>query len=245
MKSNNRNLLLIAIVVLISFCVLGVCITAAGIAGFRFLNKNTSEPSIPPTALAPTALPDVEPPSPGNPIQFFDDFTNPDPSWFLQDDEISTTQFANGGLRLLLNEPDYLTFTSVDVFAEDIIIEVEAKKIGGPEENSFGVVCRQQGETYYYFEITSDGYYKIASFVGDEYHEIVPWTETNAIHPGNRVNHIRAECVGSNLMLIVNGSTLTRVQDTAIQDGYVGLVVGTFETPGVDILFDNFQAVSP
>lgn len=250
MQFRNQTLIVVGIVILVIICMLAICVTAAGIFGFGYLKKDTAEPAPTLQSLFPEET-EIPVQTEGNletaerTLPFYDDFSNPDPSWFMRDDDISFFEYTQGGLRMFLNKDDYLTFTAVDVFAEDVIVEVDAQKIAGPEDNSYGVVCRQQGDTYYYFEITSDGYYKIARFVDDEYYEILPWTETEAILPGNGLNHIRIECVGTTLAMYVNGISLAEVQDNAIQDGYVGLVVGSFENPGVDLLFDNFYAASP
>jgi hypothetical protein len=249
MTSKNQAPLLIAAVVVVIICVIAVCVIATGLIGFNFLKRADSQAVPTLQSFATVEPPEVVIQDDDSPIDrglpFFDDFSDPDPSWFTQSDEINIIEFARGGLRMFLDKPDYLTFTSVDLFVEDVVIDVDVQKIGGPNDNSFGVVCRQQGETYYYFEVTSDGYYKIARLVEDEYYEIVPWEETQVILPGNGLNHIQAACVGTTLSLKVNDTLLVEAQDNAILDGYIGLMVGTFDTPGVDILFDNFQATSP
>jgi len=66
-----------------------------------------------------------------------------------------------------------------------------------------------------------------------------------AIPKGHVGVHLRADCVGNNLALFVNGQHLVTVQDDAFSDGDVGLLVGTFDTPGADLLFDNFVVYKP
>ena len=258
MEFNNRTIIFI-IIGLILICLGVVCVIATGAAGWGFLQRGESEiiqPEHPivvqPTSPSPQPEPPqlVDPPDPSDewetiPLPFFDDFTNPDPSWYQENDEVSSIEFANGGLYMYLNEPDYLSFTSVNVYASDVIVEVDAQKIGGPDDNSFGLVCRQHQETYYYFEVASDGYFKIGRFLDDVYTELHPWTEIDMIYPGDAVNHLRVRCIGDTLTFFANGIALAEVHDSAIPDGYVGLVIGTFETPGVEILFDNFSAVEP
>jgi hypothetical protein len=205
-------------------------------------------PSAAPTAtqiLAPTSdQPVIEPEPEILSPPFIDDFSEP-ADWYVDRDEISIIEYAYAGLRMYLNKPDYLTFTNVNVFAEDVIIEVDAEKIGGPDDNSFGVVCRQIEDTYYYFEISSDGFYAIGKFINNEFSEILPWGESEAINQGNATNLIHVECVGNTLRFAANGILLAEAQDDSIRDGYLGLVVGTFEIAGVDILFDNFKAFPP
>jgi hypothetical protein len=68
---------------------------------------------------------------------------------------------------------------------------------------------------------------------------------SEAIRQGNDRNHLHAECVGENLSLYVNGILLAVVQDAEFSAGETGLFVGTFETPGSEVHFDNFAVLQP
>ena len=59
------------------------------------------------------------------------------------------------------------------------------------------------------------------------------------------MNEIQAVCKGNHLILIVNDVRLLQVEDHYLDTGDVGLIVGNFSEPGVDILFDNFIVVKP
>jgi hypothetical protein len=43
----------------------------------------------------------------------------------------------------------------------------------------------------------------------------------------------------------VNGVAVMNATDTDLSGGLVGLIAGTFEESGVDILFDNFIVTKP
>lgn len=62
---------------------------------------------------------------------------------------------------------------------------------------------------------------------------------------GKGTNRIRADCSGWSLSLFVNGFQLVNVSDLEYLSGDVGLIAGTEEEPGVDILFDNFVVYAP
>jgi hypothetical protein len=68
---------------------------------------------------------------------------------------------------------------------------------------------------------------------------------SDEINLGLDTNHIRADCVGSELSLYVNGKLLTSVTDTDFANGDVGLIAGTYDTAGTDIHFDNFVVYDP
>jgi hypothetical protein len=132
--------------------------------------------------------------------------------------------------------PDSYSFT-------DVSINVDATKNGGPDENDMGVICRFQDDDHFYFGlITSDGYYGIIkmnfgefSVLGAEY-----LTYSDLINQGSASNHIRLDCIGDVLTLYANGHQLDLQTDAEYTHGNVGLIIGTYETPGTDILFDNF-----
>ncbi len=68
---------------------------------------------------------------------------------------------------------------------------------------------------------------------------------TERINQGTGTNVIQADCEGENLTLSVNGTVLADVTDNRFSSGDVGLIAGTFDEPGTDILFDNFFVRQP
>jgi hypothetical protein len=68
---------------------------------------------------------------------------------------------------------------------------------------------------------------------------------SDAIQTGSGMNHLRADCIGDQLFFYVNGRLLTQVSDSEFPSGDVGILAGTFNEPGVDIVFDNFVVVKP
>jgi hypothetical protein len=68
---------------------------------------------------------------------------------------------------------------------------------------------------------------------------------SSAIHQGDAVNEIVAECIGDQLVLHVNGELVDDVRDGTFVSGDVGLMAGTYEKVGVDIRFDNFAVYRP
>ena len=122
----------------------------------------------------------------------------------------------------------------------------------GPDANRVGLICRYSGSSFYFFMITHDGFYGIGLFSGDEASggqmNLIGQTELQSspkINRGTAVNHLRADCVGSTLTFYVNGMQIAQVQDTRLTRGDVGLLGGSFDEPGVDVIFDNFVVMQP
>jgi hypothetical protein len=68
---------------------------------------------------------------------------------------------------------------------------------------------------------------------------------SDTIQKGQASNHLRAECIGQTLTLTVNGKKLAEAQDTDFSAGEIGLTAGAYNTPGVDVSFDNFVVYKP
>ena len=52
-------------------------------------------------------------------------------------------------------------------------------------------------------------------------------------------------CVGDTLNLAINGILLAEAHDSDLSSGSAGIIVGTFEYPGIIVGFDNFKVSSP
>jgi hypothetical protein len=156
--------------------------------------------------------------------------------------------YAPGGYRIRVTAPllDFRTVAPLPGYT-DARIEVDAARIGGPDNNAFGIVCRvQDHENYYRFEIRSTGQYSIAERVGGVRTYIVPPGPTStAIRTGGATNHIRADCVENRLSLYANGQLLLEVTDNTHSFGGHGIWAGTPELAGTDIVFTNFTVYAP
>ncbi|MDY7041724.1 MAG: hypothetical protein SVX38_12755 [Chloroflexota bacterium] len=202
----------------------------------------TLTPTTAPTATsAPTATPPV--------ILFQDDFSDPDSGWERYREWDGVLDYEDGGYRMWINAPSNLFWVNRNLDLVDVCVAVEATKKDGPDANQFGVMCRLDRTTfnYYAFLIGSDGRYGIGKVIGGtpELIGVGDWQYSDAINQGSGTNHIRAACVGDTLTLFVNGQQLLEVQDGDLLSGDVGLLAGTFDEAGTDILFDDFTLSEP
>jgi hypothetical protein len=181
-------------------------------------------------------------------LLFQDDFSSSASGWDRVRDEEGITDYESGAYRFLLLKPNWYFWSTPGLFFSDVRVEVDAVKLGGPDINEYGVICRNQDfDNFYFFTVSSDGYYGISKFKeGQETligMEALQYNE--AILQGQATNHLRVDCVGSRLALYINGRILAEVQDGEFGSGDVGLIVGSFEEPGVEIQFDNFTVLRP
>lgn len=181
-------------------------------------------------------------------LLFQDSFSDPSSGWDRVRQAEGLTDYDHGSYRIYINDVNADYWANPGLSFVDVNLEVEAKKIGGPDNNNYGLLCRYQDMGNFYFLIvSSDGYYGIGKVENGRQSLIEPdqmhpsWT----IRKGTGRNHLRAVCDGSRLTLWVNGEKVAETEDPTFSEGDIGLIAGSFEEPGVDIVFDNLVVRKP
>lgn len=180
-------------------------------------------------------------------VLFQDDFSNPLSGW----DHVSTPggimDYDSGVYRFLINAQNFNYWATPGRRFTDTRVEVDTAKLAGPDSNRAGIVCRLNGEQFYFFVISSDGYYAVGRTNGLESYLLGQdqMALSTNIKTGVAINHLRADCVGSTLSFYVNGFLVAQVNDSTLISGEVGLLAGTFDEGGTDIIFDQFIVLQP
>ena len=181
-------------------------------------------------------------------LLFQDGFNDPSSGWDRVQTEVGMTDYENDLYRIMVNATNADYWSNPGLYFTDVLIDIDAGKRGGPDDNDYGVLCRYQDtENFYFFIISSDGYYGIGIVENGEQRLLEPpqMYHSEIIHTGNSGNHIQATCSGNHLVLNVNGEQLGEAFDITFSDGDIGLIVGSFDLPGVDIWFDNLMVKIP
>jgi hypothetical protein len=181
-------------------------------------------------------------------VLFADDFTNPNSGWDTWTQNGSVVSYQDGFLRIYVAETQYSFWSRPGKRYDDALIQVDAVRIAGPEDNDMGILCRYKDEdNFYAFLISSDGYGGIMKVKDGRYNLLTgdALSYYAAIQTGEKINTIGAGCVGSTLTLTVNGEQLASVDDSDFAAGEVGVIAGTYGQAGVDIAFDNFLVMKP
>ncbi len=181
-------------------------------------------------------------------VLFQDDFSRPSSGWDRYQDETYASDYYEGGYRLHILRPNTDAWANPGLDFEDVRIEVDATKIGGPDDNIYGVLCRYQDPlNFYYLLISSDGFTGIGVYkngrrllLTDD--SLLP---SSAVVRGSATNHLRADCVGRRLRLSVNGQLVAEASAAEWERGDVGLIAGSYDLAGAEILFDNFSVLQP
>lgn len=184
--------------------------------------------------------------SPGS-VLFQDDFASVTTGWDRMLVNEGVMDYDGGGYRMMVNALQTNFWSTPSKNFTDVRLEVDAGKLAGPDENRIGLLCRFNGKDYYFFIITSDGFYGVGLFK-DGQAVLLGQSEmlsSSNINKGLAINHLRADCAGQTLTFYVNGFQIAQAQDATLTSGDVGIIAGTFATPGVDIIFDNFVVLQP
>lgn len=196
------------------------------------------------------ALPSIAAPQsavPSGTTLLKDDFSSPSSGWDHTKYAEGIMDYDGGGYRILVNALQANFWSSPHKDFSDVRIEVDAGKLAGPDQNRIGLICRSDEKDYYFFIMSSDGFYGLGIFTGGQA-ALLGMSEmqsSDKINTGTAVNHLRADCNGDDLAFYVNGYRLADVHDPTLQHGKVGLLAGSFDQPGVDIVFDNFMVIKP
>lgn len=184
---------------------------------------------------------------PSGTVLFQDDFSSSTTGWDRMLVDEGVMDYDGGGYRIMVNALQTNFWSTPSKNFSDVRIEVDAGKLAGPDENRIGVLCRFNGKDYYFFIITSDGFYGLGLFK-DGQAILLGQSEMLSsanINQGLAINHLRGDCVGNTLTFFVNGVQIAQTQDSTLTSGDVGVIAGTFATSGVDIIFDNFVVLQP
>ena len=183
----------------------------------------------------------------GDQLPWSDDFSDPAGGWQAESDASAEVRCYEGVMRLLVKVPNRLAWASAGREFSDFRLAVEATQVAGPDDNEYGVLVRMRDADHFYrFSISGDGYYLVSKYDGGAWEVLNgDWTSSDAIHLGAVTNLLEIVCRGVTMTFLVNGVTLTQVEDSSYSRGDVGLYAGSFFEPGVEIHFDNLTVTEP
>lgn len=191
-----------------------------------------------PTHTAMTPVPGV--------MVYQDDFDDPDSGWDVYNYGDTLALYRDGEYRLAILREDYVAWGNPDPAQDlsDFEIEVDARAVEGPLDNNLGILVRYQDgdENFYWFQISSDGYFAVDRLAGEEWVTVAGWQESTAIRQGlGATNRLKVRCAGDQFTFFANETYLGMVTDGHLESGTIGLAAGTFDEAGVVVHFDNLR----
>lgn len=219
-------------------------------------NTAAQSPTISPTTAptsAATATPDpnrcgATPTGTTGTLLFYSDLTDRCPAIANREgSQFRNTHTPNGLLVILKGGPSYeMTGGPDPPVPVDVRIEVDVEESAAGGVSLFGVLCRvtpSRDLMAYQLLVARDGAYAIERRGG-----LSPKTLTEGKAPATPrpgVNRVRADCIGSNLTLYLNGQLVATAQDTEFAGLLAGIFARSLETSGAELAFRNLVITSP
>ncbi len=181
-------------------------------------------------------------------VLFQDDFSDPNSGWpRITDPSGSMDYDTNGSYHMAVNNTNYDIWAVSGYSYSDLRVETDAGILDGPQVSRYGLVCRYvDPKNFYFFVVTGDGYEGIGkvkqgvqTLLGQDLMEF------SSPIIGYGPNHLRFDCIGDQLTGYVNQQSIASASDADFKQGDAGLIIGTFDKPGVVITFDNFIVTKP
>lgn len=170
-------------------------------------------------------------------------FRQPDDRWDIDSDDEFELYYHVGAYYIYVGAADLVVWGASDIEADDFYLEVDAFHVNGPLDNQFGVIFRQvDADNFYFFAISSDGYYRLQKRVDGQWETLIPWTESDHIAIDEySVNQIGVLAQGNQIGLLVNDTVVGVVTDDSFATGFIALAASTLDEPGVEIAFDDLH----
>jgi len=180
-------------------------------------------------------------------IIYQDDFSDPATGWPVSKDAEGESAYKDGAYLIRVNTTQ-LNLWVVAGYPQlrNVVVGVTARVDTSVGDGDFGLICRYQDQDNFYgLEISEDGYTSIWKVSQGEYAALVQWQKLPRSLRQQEIYTLEAVCLGNHLTLTVNGQVVAEAQDSEFRTGDVGMIVGTWDTPGFGVLFDDFVIRQP
>jgi hypothetical protein len=176
-----------------------------------------------------------------------EDFSSDTSGWDVYKEDKLSASYDNGTYVITNDDTQAYAWGIANKVFTDTSITVDSQLVSGPMDVESGIICRMNGDNFYYGLVSIDGYYGIFKSTAEDFTliQMENMPTNSAIKLGNESNKIRFDCVGSTLSLYVNDILLANVTDSDYTSGDIGLIVGTYDTAGAKFSFDNVVVSKP
>ncbi|MBD3307990.1 hypothetical protein GF339_16230 [candidate division KSB3 bacterium] len=159
-------------------------------------------------------------------VVFEDDFTDNRHEWYEGDEGEAALRIEAG--RYLFEHKrttgGWFVWKTIDINQQtDFQIQVTLQKTQGTDDYGYGIIWgRQDASNYYEWVISGTGYYRYGKVQENEWQEMIPWTTSEQIKPGNGTNVLVVNKHDGQLTFSINDQEV----NTAAFENFFGNQVG-------------------
>lgn len=184
---------------------------------------------------------------------FFDDFSNPQSGWYVDEDENVIWRYLSGEYQIYLKQKDWWAFSTPDlVLPSDYRIEVEARKVSAGV-CAYGLIfgTRYTADSWETYEVliwpTDREFLVEKRTIDGSWIVLKDWAYSSAINENYGTNRIRIDRIGTSIKVYINGTMVASITDSSFTSPGrdAGVIVYSYWDAPVDVRFDNFRASQP
>jgi hypothetical protein len=180
---------------------------------------------------------------------YFDDFSDADSGWYIEEDDIHKLGYVNGAYQILLKRTQYGWVVTPDlVLPTNYRVQVDARAVSSVPL-SYGLMfgLRWTSTSYEGYQVivypSTQEYLLNKRNMDSSWHLLKDWTYSSAIH-ADASNHLRVDRQDNQIRLYINDVQVTTYTDGSfISAGRdAGIRAYSYDSAPVDVRFDNFAA---
>jgi hypothetical protein len=180
-------------------------------------------------------------------LLFFDDFSDPSSGWSDTDEGDFQYSYEDGEYEISAALSGWLVGTGapLEALSGNYSVEVDARRLSGSDVQ-YGIELENEESWDSYWFVVRPGSQSYALWLSDN--DELTWLDGGIspyINPGDATNHLKAERLGSEIVVSVNGQILTSVVDTTHLGGWVGLAIWAGNSVPAVARFDNYAVRRP
>jgi hypothetical protein len=112
---------------------------------------------------------------------------------------------------------------------EKWLIECDCEWMSGAENSPFGVVFGGEGNNFFTFNISANGFYSLFRYVDRELEKLIDWTDSDVID-GYGINHLEIQRNVDEIILRINHEEVERIERDPFFGQHFGFYVNNIQT---------------
>ena len=160
---------------------------------------------------------------------FSDDFDDNSNNWLEDENKVRKLKIRNGKYIFEHKEDEggYFTWKSVPINQDkDFIIETTLQHISGTDDRGYGLVWGMKDiDNYFAFNISNNGFYRIAKSYNDEWQALVDWTESTYLNNYGGINKLTVKKSDASLKFYINDNYVNTINFEHFFGNNIGYVI--------------------